>query len=81
MTNRVLGKGHYGAVYLAKEITTSRQMACKIVELEIGASRIMKSSQDLEMSGLQNIKQETGKERIMREIKILAKLSHVSADP
>ena len=81
MTDRVLGKGHYGAVYLAKEMTTSRQMACKVVNLEIGISRIMESSQEPSLFGTQSGKQETGKEKIMREIQILAKLSHVSAGP
>jgi len=74
ITDRLLGTGQYGKVYLAKELATSRQVACKIVDLNKAGDDIP----DLAETWVQHIRR--GKEeaiRLHREIKLLAELNHV----
>ncbi|POS85115.1 hypothetical protein EPUL_002782 [Erysiphe pulchra] len=77
VSDRVLGKGHYGAVFLAKEKSTSRQLACKIVELDKAADEITKTIQPdpISQRWMNNFHRD-GKNLVLREIDILSKLSH-----
>ena len=80
ITDRVLGRGAYGAVYLAKEFSTSRQLACKIIELDVAADRITEHSlSKAEGEDWRDRARRVGRGRdlVMREVKILSKLSHV----
>jgi serine/threonine protein kinase len=83
VSDRSLGRGSYGAVYLAKEEATSRQLACKIVDLDVAAHKLTEVS----ASGVageewhERIRRVArGKELVMREVRILSKLSHVCAE-
>jgi serine/threonine protein kinase len=77
----MLGKGQYGEVYLGKELLTTRQTACKIVNVDAAVQELTKydayeeSSQTWEDSYIRVL---DGKKKIMREIRILSKLDHVS---
>jgi len=78
----MLGKGQYGNVYLATEATTTKQLACKVIDLELAMKNL-----SLQSAGNASLQRwESGmrvahqKKKILREIKILAKLSHVSSD-
>lgn len=81
VSDRKLGSGRFGDVFLATEISTSKQVACKVVDMDL-ATRQHSDSQSgaatgttLE-SGVLFAKEES--RRFLREIRILAKLSHVS---
>ncbi|RKF53518.1 Meiosis-specific serine/threonine-protein kinase mek1 [Erysiphe neolycopersici] len=79
VSDRVLAKGHYGAVFLAKEKSTSRQLACKIVELDKAADEITKTIQPnlINQRWMNNFDRDRdGKKLVLREINILSKLSH-----
>ncbi|KAK2628474.1 hypothetical protein QTJ16_001577 [Diplocarpon rosae] len=74
ISTRMLGSGQYGKVFLAKEVATSKQVACKIIDFE----EAMKNQGAMSQSSL-----DTGDEnhvitrdKIMREIRILSELSH-----
>jgi serine/threonine protein kinase len=77
----MLGKGQYGEVYLGRELLTARQMACKIVNVDTAVQELTKydayeeSNQTWQDSYLRML---DGKKKVMREIRILSKLSHVS---
>ncbi len=80
VSDRVLGQGSYGAVYLANEVATSRQIACKIVDIDIAADQLThESGSDIFVEGsnerLRRLAR--GKELVMREVRILSRLSHV----
>jgi serine/threonine protein kinase len=80
ISDRVLGQGAYGAVYLAQESSTSRQMACKIIDLDVAADRLTERSLSSAKGEDWNRRLRRvahGRELVMREIKILSKLSHV----
>ncbi len=77
----MLGRGQYGGVFLAKEAATSKQMACKIVNLKEAAKQLAENT----ASGTPEICRKgvfrhtvDGTSLVMREIQILVKLSHVS---
>lgn len=73
ITERLLGTGQYGKVYLARERATLRQLACKIVDLNSTGEEIPSES------WTERCRRAAGeKTRLLREIKMLAKLSHVS---
>ncbi|KHJ31908.1 putative camk protein kinase [Erysiphe necator] len=79
VSDRVLGKGHYGAVFLAKDNLTSRQLVCKVVELNKAAEEITKTIQPdlVGQRWINNIHRDgDGKKLVLREINILSKLSH-----
>ncbi|CAG8984035.1 hypothetical protein HYALB_00002976 [Hymenoscyphus albidus] len=71
VSERVLGKGCYAPVYLAEDIQERKQLACKIV-------RSFKTDPETpdEGSHLESQISEKEREKAMREIKILANLSH-----
>ncbi|EKD14883.1 serine/threonine protein kinase [Drepanopeziza brunnea f. sp. 'multigermtubi' MB_m1] len=75
VSKRILGSGQYGSVFLANEVATSKQVACKIVDFEkaIEHRGDPSSSPFFVIGGLQA---SSGKDAIMREVKILAALSH-----
>ncbi|RKF79922.1 Meiosis-specific serine/threonine-protein kinase mek1 [Golovinomyces cichoracearum] len=78
-SGRLLGKGHFGAVFLAKDLATSRQLACKIVDLNEAAYEITETIQSdpLGQRWINKFhKDRDGKRLVMREIRILSKLSH-----
>jgi hypothetical protein len=82
VTDRILGQGHYGNVYLAHETTAhTKQVACKIINLD----RAMHRLQEPELPVIIGTKWESrqhcaqeAKKKILREIRILATLSHAS---
>jgi serine/threonine protein kinase len=84
VSDRVLGSGQYGKVYLAHEVSTWRQLACKIVELNEAARQLAglhnTSTRDdsLTHDPLRWIEERRERQKAMREIEILSKLSHVS---
>ena len=75
ISDRLLGTGQYGKVYLAKEIATSRQVACKIVDLNKTGEESLDFSETW-AERCRRAKEE--KDRLFGEIKVLALLSHVS---
>ena len=82
VSDRILGAGRYGNVYLATELATMKQIACKIVDLDLAMRNLSDSYRDSSLavlrwkSGLESAKEE--RKRVLREIRILSKLSHVS---
>jgi serine/threonine protein kinase len=81
VTDRKLGGGKYGSVYLAKEVSTTRQVACKIINLQLPVQRLSPSQCPSSVSKRWQAGVQVGGEekmRAMREIKILATVSHVS---
>ncbi len=83
VSDRVLGQGSYGAVYLAKEASTSRQMACKIVDMDVVAHKLTEVSvSDVAAEEWhERIRRVArGRELVLREIRILSDLSHVCAE-
>jgi hypothetical protein len=80
VSDRILGKGAYGAVYLAQEKATLMQMACKIVNLSACAEKHMERRTYAKAGNLfqdQIRRAAEGRKFAMREIKILSQLSHV----
>ncbi|KAH0562230.1 hypothetical protein GP486_003067 [Trichoglossum hirsutum] len=82
ITNRILGKGGYGTVYMAINQVTKRQLACKIVDLRtplspeghvegIGAKNSGTKRKRMDIEANRNRK------GWMREVEILQSLSHV----
>jgi serine/threonine protein kinase len=81
VSERTLGEGQYGGVFLATELDTRKQLACKIIDLEramknLGDRSVITSARERWESRIQYTSEQ--KRRVLREIKILAKLSHVS---
>jgi serine/threonine protein kinase len=77
----MLGKGQYGEVYLGKELLTARQTACKIVNVDAAVQELTKyhASEELSQTWEDSyLRLLDGKKKIMREIRILSKLDHVS---
>lgn len=75
VTDRVLGSGQYGTVYLAQELMTSRQVACKIINLKDVEGDAMNASG----SWAERCRAaKTARDKSLREVTILGKLSHVS---
>jgi len=80
VSDRILGKGTYGAVYLAQEKATLMQMACKIVNLSACGEKYMGRRVSTKAGSLfldQCRRASEGRKLAMREIKILSQLSHV----
>ncbi|KAE8446107.1 hypothetical protein EG329_012478 [Mollisiaceae sp. DMI_Dod_QoI] len=78
VSDRVLGQGQYGAVHLATEIGTFKQLACKIINLREAADNLADHSSTVAGKAWYE-RMERAKEGIkmvMREIQILSKLSH-----
>lgn len=82
MSDRLLGTGQFGSVYLAREVATSRQMACKIVKLDLVTGHKPAKTQpclnigdEWQTEALRS-KDEGG--IVMREVNILSRLRHVS---
>jgi serine/threonine protein kinase len=82
----LLGRGIYGTVYLATEVGTTKQLACKIVDLRREAPKLPDREQchDDKQSKVQAFaKKATGavavRKKLMREIEILSKINHVGS--
>ncbi|TVY62725.1 Meiosis-specific serine/threonine-protein kinase mek1 [Lachnellula suecica] len=79
VSDRILGKGTYGAVYLATEAATLNQVACKIVNLTSCADKHMEHRSYAKAGNLyhnQLVRAAEGRKVAMREINILSQLSH-----
>ncbi|KUJ19885.1 Pkinase-domain-containing protein, partial [Mollisia scopiformis] len=78
VSNRILGKGQYGAVYMATEVETSRQLACKIVDIQQALDGLEEHSSLAVGKAWHDRVERAGEglSKVMREIKILSKLSH-----
>ncbi|RDL35008.1 uncharacterized protein BP5553_06939 [Venustampulla echinocandica] len=80
VTDRLLGTGQFGSVYLAKEVATSRQMACKIVKLDLAGGQKPAKTKPYSNTGdewqTQALRAKDGREIVMREVKILSRLKH-----
>lgn len=79
ISNRMLGQGQFGTVYLAKEVEFSTQVACKIIDLKRSA-RQQTEENSVNGDGRQRQKRvltSTVKRESRKEIEILAALSHV----
>ncbi|TAQ83849.1 hypothetical protein B7494_g7825 [Chlorociboria aeruginascens] len=78
VTNLVLGSGHSGSVYLANEISTSRQLACKIISLEVPDPEPLVASRlaSTKIKAFRREKAEENKRKVLREVHILSMLSH-----
>ncbi|KAH6715543.1 kinase-like protein [Leptodontidium sp. MPI-SDFR-AT-0119] len=76
VSNRKLGSGQYGAVFLATEVATSKQTACKIVNFGDGADRGSQISESLHHGTTHQELSPGGKAKLKREIFILSKLNH-----
>jgi len=84
----LLGSGVYGSVYLANDVLTQKQVACKIVDLRRKA--VEPDGYDTPLDGAHKkevqafAEQEKGiseaRKKQIREIEILSKLSHVRND-
>ena len=74
MSDRVLGTGMYGSVYLAKEVASSSQLACKIVNLP---SAIHKLATSVDSWSERAKEAKDLRRKALREIGILSKISHV----
>lgn len=68
LSPRILGAGGYGRVYMAWDIKTHRQVACKIMELKDS-----EGGRNSNQKGWKRMK-----EMYMREVEILKTLNHVS---
>ena len=80
VSERKLGNGRFGDVFLAHEVETTKQVACKIVDLNLASQQLADSHSSVPSdttweAGLRLAREE--KRKILREIGILAKLSHV----
>ncbi|KAI6716316.1 hypothetical protein PZA11_002612 [Diplocarpon coronariae] len=74
ISNRMLGSGQYGKVFLAKEVVSSKQVACKIVDFEEAMQNQGAMSQTSLATSSGNYM--ITRDNIMREIRILSDLSH-----
>lgn len=84
MSDRILGQGSYGAVYLAldlsQDLASKKQVACKIINLTASGEKHMEQRPDLKAGDMwhnQLRRANEGRNIALREIKILSKLSHV----
>ncbi|KAI9646988.1 hypothetical protein NHQ30_004989 [Ciborinia camelliae] len=79
ISDHVLGSGIAGEVFLAKNVVTSKQIACKVVKIK-SLRNPLPSSQNSSVSGRteSNQQQDVDWERksYLREIDILSKLNH-----
>ncbi|OBT78783.1 CAMK protein kinase [Pseudogymnoascus sp. 05NY08] len=72
ISDRLLGSGICGKVYLAKEIATKRQLACKVVNL--GAVAVVSEDDQANAARKQTMRIEG--QRLIREIEILTRVNH-----
>ena len=42
--DRMLGKGQYGTVFLSKEVSTKKQLACKVIDLDLAIQNLTSQS-------------------------------------
>ena len=78
ISNRVLGGGFYGTVYLAQEVENAKQVACKIIDIKAAARQLSRPKSSSEGMWDDEVCMESvARQKVFREIRILAKLSHV----
>lgn len=81
----MLGSGVYGSVYLANDLVTPKQLACKVVDLRRNAVDPGGSETPLNVGHRMKVQAYAEKEKVVaevrkkliREVEILSKLSHV----
>lgn len=82
VSDRILGSGKFGSVYLAFEQSTKKQVACKVVDLESAISSVSKNRPDPSAPGLRwksdLVSAKKQRKKVLLEIEILSKLTHVS---
>ncbi|TVY16057.1 Meiosis-specific serine/threonine-protein kinase mek1 [Lachnellula arida] len=83
VSDRILGEGSYGAVYLAQDLSqdlaSKKQVACKIINLKASTEKQMEQRHNLKAGELwhNQLRRATeGRNITLREIRILSKLSH-----
>ncbi|KAG4440423.1 hypothetical protein IFR05_004067 [Cadophora sp. M221] len=76
VSNRKLGSGQYGAVFLATEVATSKQTACKIVNFGDAVDRGSQISESPQNGTTHQELPQKEKAKLKREILILSKLNH-----
>jgi hypothetical protein len=70
-------------VYLAKELSTNKQIACKVVDLDIAMRSVAETRPErpvtgvLWKSGVDSARKQ--RKKVLLEIEILSKLSHVGS--
>ncbi|ELR02468.1 Meiosis-specific serine/threonine-protein kinase mek1 [Pseudogymnoascus destructans] len=69
ITDRLLGSGICGKVYLATEVATKRQLACKVVNLRVA---VVVSEDDQARERTMRLESQ----RLIREIEILTRVNH-----
>lgn len=77
ITNRLLGSGICGKVYLATEVATKRQLACKVVNLRAVAAVLEDDHSNASREQTMRIEGQ----RLIREIEILTRVNHVCEIP
>lgn len=70
ITSRILGSGMYSKVYLADDLVEKRQLACKIVNLKDAMCTSGRTIEEIAV-------QQRERRRLIREVKLLAKMDHV----
>jgi hypothetical protein len=79
VSNRVLGSGICGTVYLASEFTTKQQLACKVVDLRaqgvaVGSSQ---STKNRRTNTARAAEIRRARQRFFHEIEMLSLIDHV----
>ncbi|KAK0099852.1 Meiosis-specific serine/threonine-protein kinase mek1 [Cadophora gregata f. sp. sojae] len=76
VSNRMLGSGQYGAVFLATEKATFKQTACKVIDFRSSADqRLQIANKSLDETDTRELSANE-KATVKREISILSQLSH-----
>jgi hypothetical protein len=70
ISDRLLGSGMFSKVYLASDVTTKRQLACKIVDLRATVPASGHTAREITTS-------REDRERLIREVDLLTRLNHV----
>jgi len=86
ISERKLGFGAFGSVFAAVDISTKRQVACKIIDLCSIANKVKEEIHGLRQNESDNAaylddyrrRMKTHTQRASQEYLLLAKLSHVS---
>ncbi|ATZ48352.1 Bcmek1 [Botrytis cinerea B05.10] len=74
ISNHVLGSGIAGEVFLAKNASSSKQVACKVIK--VSPSRRAHSSSDGSTGSSQQYDTDLARKSHLREVNILSKLNH-----
>lgn len=81
VSDRILGSGQFGNVYLSKDLSSNRQIACKIIDLDSAIRSVAEDRPNRSESGRPAHSAVYHRKKVLLEIEILSKLSHVSSIP